>query len=309
MVTGASTADLALLLVDARAGLTEQSRRHATIAALLRIRHVIVAVNKMDLVDYAEERFDDVVRQVLELGAKVGLHEIEFIPISALNGDNVVDASANMPWYAGPPLLERLETIPVEPPAVHGARLPVQLVLRGDGGDALGRGPARRGRAEGRRRGRRAAERHPHAGRRGARRRRHRRAGRGAAERLGAAGGRGRPRARRADRRRRGRTRRRCASCARRVCWLGDRPARERDRFLLKHGTRTVPGADRHDRRPDRVRDARVARRRRAARSTTSRTSACGSAARSPPTRTSSATPPARSSSSTRPRTTRSPRA
>ena len=134
MVTGASTADLALLLVDARAGLTEQSRRHATIAALLRIQHVIVAVNKMDLVDFAEERFDDVVRQVLDLGAKVGLHDIEFIPISALEGDNVVERSERMSWYAGPPLLERLETIPVEPPAVHGARLPVQLVIRGEGG-------------------------------------------------------------------------------------------------------------------------------------------------------------------------------
>ena len=134
MVTGASTADLALLLVDARAGLTEQSRRHATIAALLRLKHVIVAVNKMDLVDYEESAFDDVVRSVLELGAKIGLHEIEFIPISALKGDNVVERSSEMPWYDGPPLLERLETIPVEPPAVHGARLPVQLVLRGENG-------------------------------------------------------------------------------------------------------------------------------------------------------------------------------
>ncbi len=134
MVTGASTADLALLLVDARAGLTEQSRRHATIAALLRIKHVIVAVNKMDLVGYAEDAFDEVVRSVLELGARIGLDEIEFIPISALKGDNVVERSAQMPWYEGPPLLERLETIPVEPPAVHGARLPVQLVLRGEGG-------------------------------------------------------------------------------------------------------------------------------------------------------------------------------
>src|SRR5919202_3881986 len=134
MVTGASTADLALLLVDARAGLTEQSRRHAAIAGLLRLRHVIVAVNKMDLVDYSEERFDDVVREVMDLGAHLGLHEIEFIPISALHGDNVVERSARMPWYAGPPLLERLETVPVEPPAVHGARLPVQMVLRGEGG-------------------------------------------------------------------------------------------------------------------------------------------------------------------------------
>jgi len=134
MVTGASTADLALLLVDARAGLTEQSRRHATIAALLRIKHVIVAVNKMDLVDYSEAAFDDVVRSVIELGAGIGLRDIEFIPISALNGDNVVERSAEMPWYDGPPLLERLEIIPVEPPAVHGARLPVQLVLRGEHG-------------------------------------------------------------------------------------------------------------------------------------------------------------------------------
>jgi sulfate adenylyltransferase large subunit len=134
MVTGASTADLALLLVDAQAGLTEQSRRHAAIAALLRIRHVIVAVNKMDLVGYAEEAFDDVVRAVLDLGARIGLHEIEFVPISALHGDNVVERSERMAWYAGRPLLERLETIPVEPPAVHGARLPVQLVLRGAGG-------------------------------------------------------------------------------------------------------------------------------------------------------------------------------
>src|ERR671938_106765 len=107
MVTGASTADLALLLVDAEAGLTEQSRRHAAIAGLLRMRHVIVAVNKMDLVGFSEEAFDDVVRQVLELAAHFELHEIEFIPISALHGDNVVDRSERMPWYAGPPLLER----------------------------------------------------------------------------------------------------------------------------------------------------------------------------------------------------------
>src|SRR4051812_29653591 len=134
MVTGASTADLALLLVDARAGLTEQSRRHAAIAALLRVRHVIVAVNKMDLVGFSEERFDETVREVLDLGAHIGLHDVDFVPISALHGDNVVARSANMPWYDGPPLLERLETVPVEPPAVHGARLPVQLVLRGDDG-------------------------------------------------------------------------------------------------------------------------------------------------------------------------------
>src|SRR5690606_33812524 len=81
-----------------------------------------------------EERFDDVVRQVLELGAKVGLRGIEFIPISALQGDNVVARSERTRWYEGPPLLERLATIAIEPPEVHGARLPVQLVLRGAGG-------------------------------------------------------------------------------------------------------------------------------------------------------------------------------
>ena len=182
MVTGASTADLALLLVDARAGLTEQSRRHAAIAALLRIRHVIVAVNKMDLVGYAEDAFDDAVRQVLRARRRRSACEgVEFIPISALHGDNVVERSEAMPWYGGPPLLERLETVPVEPPAVHGARLPVQLVLRGDDGDALGRRAARGGRAERRRRGRAAAVRRAHARRRGARRRRAGRGRRGAA--------------------------------------------------------------------------------------------------------------------------------
>jgi sulfate adenylyltransferase subunit 1 len=134
MVTGASTADLALLLIDAEQGLTEQSRRHAAIAALLEVEHVLVAVNKMDLVDYSEARFDAIVRDVIELGAAIGLRETDFIPISALKGDNVVARSGSMPWYEGPPLLERLETVPFEPPAVHGARLPIQLVLRGDGG-------------------------------------------------------------------------------------------------------------------------------------------------------------------------------
>ena len=213
MVTGASTADLALLLVDARAGLTEQSRRHATIAALLRIRHVIVAVNKMDLVDYAEEALRRRrARRCSSSAPKVGLHEIEFIPISALKGDNVVERSANMPWYAGPPLLERLETIPVEPPAVHGARLPVQLVLRGEGGARWAAGRLAAGALKagdevvvlpsGTRT--RIAE---------------VRDADGPAEaveaplsRVRAARGRGRPRARRADRRRRGRAGGRCAS-------------------------------------------------------------------------------------------------
>jgi sulfate adenylyltransferase large subunit len=135
MVTGASTADLALLLVDAKAGLTEQSRRHAAIAALLRMHHVVVAVNKMDLVGFSEDAFDGVVREVLDLGARVGLHDIDFIPISALHGDNVVERSRQMPWYDGPPLLERLETVPAgDPPDRLPARLPVQLVLRAEDG-------------------------------------------------------------------------------------------------------------------------------------------------------------------------------
>jgi sulfate adenylyltransferase subunit 1 (EFTu-like GTPase family) len=135
MVTGASTADLALLLVDARHGLTEQSRRHAAIAALLKLRHVVVAVNKMDLVGFSEEAFDGLVREVLDLGARVGLHEVDFIPISALLGDNVVERSERMPWYDGPALLERLETAPAgEPPDRLPARLPVQMVLRADDG-------------------------------------------------------------------------------------------------------------------------------------------------------------------------------
>src|SRR3954451_14083396 len=124
MVTGASTADLALLLVDARAGLTEQSRRHAAITALLRVKHVIVAVNKMDLVEFSEERFDDVVREVMDLAAQLGLDGIEFIPISALHGDNVVERSTRMPWYGGPPLLERLGGDPPAAAAPARARRP-----------------------------------------------------------------------------------------------------------------------------------------------------------------------------------------
>jgi sulfate adenylyltransferase subunit 1 len=96
---------------------------------------VIVAVNKMDLVGFSEDAFDGVVREVLELGARVGLHEVDFIPISALHGDNVVGRSERMPWYDGPPLLERLETVPAgEPQDRLPARLPVQLVLRSEDG-------------------------------------------------------------------------------------------------------------------------------------------------------------------------------
>ena len=128
MVTGASTADLALILLDAHRGLTDQSRRHAAIAQLLRVPHIVVVVNKMDLVGWDEERFDSIVREACELG----LGDAVFVPVSALLGDNVVDPSPNTPWYSGPTLLEVLEGVEiglaeaVEDPA----RLPVQLVIR-----------------------------------------------------------------------------------------------------------------------------------------------------------------------------------
>jgi sulfate adenylyltransferase large subunit len=131
MATGASTADLALILVDARRGLTEQSRRHAAIAALLRVPRVTVGVNKMDLVDWSEDAFDAVCREFLDFASAVGLHDLAFIPVSALEGDNVVDPSDNMPWYGGESLLAHLENAPAAVATADGpARLPVQLVIR-----------------------------------------------------------------------------------------------------------------------------------------------------------------------------------
>src|ERR671938_418024 len=99
MVTGASTADLAVVLVDARHGVVEQTKRHAFIAALLGIPHLVVAINKMDLVDWSEERFDEIVRDFCAFRAGLSAHDVAFIPISALCGDNVVDRSDNMAWY------------------------------------------------------------------------------------------------------------------------------------------------------------------------------------------------------------------
>jgi sulfate adenylyltransferase large subunit len=131
MVTGASTADLALLLVDARAGLTEQSRRHATIAALLRIRSVIVVVNKMDLVGFAEERYRETEEQLSGLAALLAVPDLRAVPISALRGDNVVDATDAMPWYDGPTLLELLETLEIASDRnLDERRFPVQWVIR-----------------------------------------------------------------------------------------------------------------------------------------------------------------------------------
>ncbi len=133
MFTGASTAELAIVLLDARQGVVVQTRRHAQISALLRIRHVIVAVNKMDLVDFSEERFGELERDARDLTERVGISDVTVIPISALDGDNVVERSERMPWYTGPPLLEVLETVDVaadHDPDEDQVRLPVQWVAR-----------------------------------------------------------------------------------------------------------------------------------------------------------------------------------
>ncbi len=131
MVTGASTADLAVVLVDARKGLLEQSRRHAFIASLLRIPHLVVAVNKMDLVDHSEERFDEIVAEFRQFAMKLDVADLTFIPISALNGDNVVQRSLNMGWYEGSSLLHHLETVHIASDRnLIDARFPVQYVIR-----------------------------------------------------------------------------------------------------------------------------------------------------------------------------------
>ena len=135
MATGASHCDLALVLVDVREGIVEQTRRHAFIAALLGIRHLLVAVNKMDLADFEERRFDEVRRAFIDFCTRLEVTDVEFIPISASNGDNVVERSAAMPWYRGRPLLDYLETVHVASDRnLIDLRLPVQMTLRS--GDA-----------------------------------------------------------------------------------------------------------------------------------------------------------------------------
>jgi sulfate adenylyltransferase subunit 1 len=127
MVTGASTAELGIVLVDARQGVVEQTRRHAYILSILRVPHAVVAVNKMDLVDWSQERFDEITAQLEELG----LPDLVVIPISALQGDNVVDRSENMPWYDGPLLLEHLEGVEIASDRdLDSRRFPVQWVIR-----------------------------------------------------------------------------------------------------------------------------------------------------------------------------------
>ncbi len=131
MVTGASTANLALILVDVRNGVVEQTARHSFIASLLQIPHLIVCVNKMDLVDYSEEAFNRVVEEYKTFAAKLDVHDVRFIPISALHGDNVVNKSEKLDWYQGGTLLNELETIHIGSDQNHiDCRFPVQTVIR-----------------------------------------------------------------------------------------------------------------------------------------------------------------------------------
>ncbi len=130
-VTGASTADVVVVLVDVRQGVQEQTRRHLAVASLLRVPHVIVVVNKIDLVDYDEQTYRSVAADVLSTAAGLGLSDVTTVPVSALVGDNVVDTSSRTPWYDGPSVLALLETIsPVGAPHSEPLRLPVQLVIR-----------------------------------------------------------------------------------------------------------------------------------------------------------------------------------
>ncbi|CEH01112.1 sulfate adenylyltransferase [Propionibacterium freudenreichii] len=133
-VTGSSTADVLVLLVDVRKGVLQQTRRHLAVGALLRVPHVIVAVNKIDLVDFDEAAYAPVEKQIREVAHEVGLDDITVIPTSALTGANIVDRSDDLPWYTGPSLLELLDNLDPVPDAVEGFRLPVQLVLRPQGG-------------------------------------------------------------------------------------------------------------------------------------------------------------------------------
>ena len=132
MVTGASTSQLAIVLIDARKGVIEQTKRHSFIVNLLRIQHVVLAVNKMDLVDYSQDRFDEIVAEYREFASQLGnLRDITAIPLAALHGDNVVDPSENLSWYDGPTLLEHLEHVEIGDTINHeDGRFPVQWVIR-----------------------------------------------------------------------------------------------------------------------------------------------------------------------------------
>ena len=131
MVTGASNSNLSIVLVDARLGVIEQSRRHTAIASLLRIPHLVVAINKMDLVGWSEERFNEIREQFEEFLPRLDIKDVKFIPLSALNGDNVVEPSPHTPWYVGPTLLGHLETVHIASDwNLDAFRLPVQWVNR-----------------------------------------------------------------------------------------------------------------------------------------------------------------------------------
>jgi bifunctional enzyme CysN/CysC len=131
MVTGASTADLALILVDARKGLVEQSRRHAFLCSLLRVPHLVLCVNKMDLVDYSQSLFEDIAGEFTDFAAKLEAPDLSVIPISALHGDNIVSRAATMPWYQGPSLLHHLEHVHIGSDRnLVDVRFPVQYVIR-----------------------------------------------------------------------------------------------------------------------------------------------------------------------------------
>jgi len=131
MITGASTADLAIVLVDARQGVVEQTRRHSLLVALLGVPHLVICVNKMDLVDYSQQRFDEVIEEFTAFAGTLDLHDVTFIPISALKGDNIVDRSAEMGWYEGSTLLHHLETVYVaSDDNLIDVRFPVQYVIR-----------------------------------------------------------------------------------------------------------------------------------------------------------------------------------
>ncbi|MCU1690717.1 MAG: Sulfate adenylyltransferase subunit 1, partial [Jatrophihabitantaceae bacterium] len=129
-VTGASTADVAVILVDARTGVVDQTRRHAAVAALLRVAHIVLAVNKMDLVDFDEPVFDRIVTDFTSVASSLGLPGFTPIPLAALTGDNVVERSIRMPWYSGPPLLRFLEDVEAREGSDIPARFPVQVVMR-----------------------------------------------------------------------------------------------------------------------------------------------------------------------------------
>ena len=131
MATGASTCDLAIILIDARYGVQTQTKRHSFIASLLGIKHVVVAVNKMDLLDFDEQRFNEIRDDYLKFSENLNLDDIRFVPMSALDGDNVVDRSAKTPWFDGQTLMEVLETVEIsEDKNLENFRLPVQYVNR-----------------------------------------------------------------------------------------------------------------------------------------------------------------------------------